>query len=305
MQPSTPSHRQQAPDVLARILFVGDVVGPLGLVTIDRLIPDLRRQHEVDFCVANGENAVENGAGIDLPCAGQLLSAGVDVITTGNHAHDAPGASDLYASSVPVVRPQNLAGERAGSAGIVIERDGIRLGVVNVIGSQEGAVPNCAIRDAQAAVDQIAPTADLIVVDVHASWPAEKLAVAWALDGRVCAVVGTHTHVPTADARLLANGTAYVSDVGMTGAQNSLIGFRPEDMISQIEQGEPPLPAPVTSGEGILMGVLITAATDGRALAIERVTAHTTQNGESPVNHDAQEGMTAAGLLAAPNAHGA
>ncbi|HZV73278.1 MAG TPA: YmdB family metallophosphoesterase [Conexibacter sp.] len=271
-----------APAALARILFVGDVVGPLGLTTIETLLPSLRREHGVDFCVANGENAVDNGAGIDRASAARLFDAGVDVITTGNHAYDAPGAADLLSSGAPVIRPENLAGPRSGRAGVAVERGGIELGVVNVIGSHEGVVPDAVCDDAECAVGELVRTADLIMVDVHGSWPAEKLAVAWVLDGRVCAVVGTHTHVPTADARLLPGGTAYVSDVGMTGARDSLIGFHPQAMIRQIRQPGPALPAPVTSGEGVLMGVLITATIDGRAIAIERVTAHAPAIGALP-----------------------
>jgi metallophosphoesterase (TIGR00282 family) len=267
------NHKQPAPIALARILFVGDVVGPLGLATVERLLPDLRSEHGVDFCIANGENAVDNGAGLDSECAARLLDAGVDVITTGNHAYDAPDAAELLSSNTPVIRPENLAGPRCGSAGVVVERGGIKLGVVNVIGSREGVSANSACEDAERAVAELAGSADLTVVDMHASWPAEKLAVAWVLDGQVCAVVGTHTHVPTADARVLARGTAYISDVGMTGADDALIGFEPEDMIREVRDPDCPLPAPVTSGEGVLMGALITATIDGMAVAIEPVKA--------------------------------
>jgi len=259
--------------VLARILFVGDVVGPLGLTTVETLLPDLRRERGIDFCVANGENAVDSGAGLDPACAARLFEAGVDVITTGNHAWDAPGAAELFGSGVPVVRPDNLAGRGFGSASVTVRHDGITLGVANVIGSGEGVEPNAACNDAERAVTRLAHAADLILVDVHGSWPAEKLAVAWVLDGRVCAVVGTHTHVPTADARVLPRGTAYVSDVGMTGARDALIGFDPQAMVRETTRPGRALPAPATTGDGVLMGVVITATIDGRAVAIERLTA--------------------------------
>jgi 2',3'-cyclic-nucleotide 2'-phosphodiesterase len=279
---------QPNPAPLGRVLFVGDVVGPLGLATVEALLPDLRREHQVDFCVANGENAVGNGAGIDLATAARLFDAGVDVISSGNHAYDAPGAAELYASDAPVVRPENLAGPGGGHASIVIERDGLQLGVINVIGSDEGRERVAAIHAAAPAVTELERAADVILVDVHASWPAEKLALAWVLDGRVSAVVGTHTHVPTADAQVLPKGTAYISDVGMTGARDSLIGFRPDHVVQQIQDGEPTLPAPVTSGEGVLMGVLITVAVEGRAQAIEHVTEH--------AHPDRQRAATPAGV---------
>ena len=279
----------QPPPGLARLLFVGDVVGPLGVSTVEALLPLLRAEHGVDFCVANGENAFATGAGIDPASAARLLRAGVDVITTGNHAHDAPGAADLLAGPTPLVRPDSLpalspgpsSGPAPGSipgsalapgrATVVVERDGLRLGVANVICSREGSGANSACPDAERALAELRGVADLVVVDVHGSWPAEKLSIAWLLDGRVCAVVGTHTHVPTADARVLPEGTAYISDVGMTGARDSLIGFHPPDMVRQARDPGAPPPAPATGGPGVLMAVLITATLDGRAVAIEPV----------------------------------
>lgn len=265
------------PATLARVLFVGDVVGPLGLTTVEALLPRLRRDHAVDFCVANGENSVDDGAGLDAAGAARLLAAGVDVITTGNHAYDAPGADELLGSEVPVVRPDNLAPAGRGRAGVVVERHGVRLGVVNVIGAREGQAPVSACDGAEHEVQRIAGLADIVLVDVHASWPAEKLALAWVLDGRVSAVLGTHTHVPTADARLLPGRTAYVTDVGMTGAaDDALIGFEPQDIVGNERAGRPALPTPVTTGDGVLMSVLVTVGIDGRSTAIERVTARAT-----------------------------
>lgn len=284
-----PSPEQPTVAGLARILFVGDVVGPLGLATVQALLPDLLAEHGIDFCIANGENVVNDGAGIDLESAERLLEAGVDVITTGNHAYDGPDAAQLHASDLPLIRPENLAGVGGGRAGVVVEHDGIRLGVANVIGSNEGVVRSCACEDAERAVAELDRSADLIVVDVHASWPAEKLAIAWVLDGRVCAVLGTHTHVPTADARVLPKGTAYLSDVGMTGARDSLIGFCPEGIVRQIRQTDSPLPEPVRTGAGVLMGALITATIDGRAVAIEPLTAHLDTDGEQAPERLAQE----------------
>lgn len=268
------------PATLARVLFVGDVVGPLGLTTVESLLPQLRRDHAVDFCVANGENSVDNGAGLDAAGAARLLAAGVDVITTGNHAYDAPGADELLGSDAPVVRPDNLPLDGRGRAGFVVERDGVRLGVINVIGAREGQAPISACDGAEQEVRRIAGLADIVLVDVHASWPAEKLALAWVLDGRVSAVLGTHTHVPTADARILPGRTAYVTDVGMTGAaDDALIGFEPQDIVGNERARQPALPAPVTTGDGVLMAVLVTVGIDGRATAIERVTARAVRSG--------------------------
>lgn len=274
IQTTTPT----PPEILARVLFVGDVVGPLGLATVESLLPQLRHDHAVDFCVANGENSFASGAGLDEDGAARLLAAGVDVITTGNHAYDAPGAAALLDSDAPIVRPDNLVLDGRGRAGLVVERDGVRLGVVNVIGSREGHMPISACDCAEPEVQRVAELADIVLVDVHASWPAEKLALAWTLDGRVSAVLGTHTHVPTADARILPGRTAYVTDVGMTGAtDDAIIGFEPHDIVGHERVGRPALPAPVTSGDGVLMAVLVTVGPDGRSTAIERVTASTGQ----------------------------
>lgn len=265
------------PETMARILFVGDVVGPLGLTAVESLLPRLRHDHAVDFCVANGENSFDDGAGLDEAGAARLFAAGVDVITTGNHAYDAPGADALLGSDAPIVRPDNLAGDGRGRAGVVVERHGVRLGVVNVIGAREGQATISACDGAEHEVRRIAKLADVVLVDVHASWPAEKLALAWTLDGRVGAVLGTHTHVPTADARVFPGGTAYVTDVGMTGAaDDALIGFVPQDIVSNERLGRPALPAPVTTGDGVLMAMLVTVGLDGRSTAIERVTARAT-----------------------------
>lgn len=262
------------PETLARILFVGDVVGPLGLTTVESLLPRLRHEHAVDFCVVNGENSFDDGAGLDEVGAARLLAAGADVITTGNHAYDAPDADALLGSDAPIVRPDNLPRDGSGRAGIVVERHGVRLGVVNVIGAREGQTPVSACDGAADEVQRIAELADIVLVDVHASWPAEKLALAWTLDGHVGAVLGTHTHVPTADARILPRRTAYVTDVGMTGAaDDALIGFVPREIVGNERRGEPALPAPATTGDGVLMAVLVTVGIDGRATAIERVTA--------------------------------
>jgi 2',3'-cyclic-nucleotide 2'-phosphodiesterase len=252
---------------LAKMLFIGDVVGPLGLATLETLLPGLRAELGVDLCLANGENSWCNGAGIDIVCAERMLAAGVDAITTGNHVFDAPGGEELFASTLPVLAPENLAG--SGRSWLQLERGGTRFGVASVIGSREGLVPDRALADARRAVDAL--EAEIVIVDIHSSWPGEKLALAWFLDGRASAVIGTHTHVPSADPQILPGGTAYLSDAGMTGALHSLIGFAPEDIVRQALDPRAPLPAPVLSAPGVLMGALVTAARGGRALAIEPV----------------------------------
>lgn len=279
------NHRLPSTGALARILFVGDVVGPLGMEIVEALLPGLRAAQELDFVIANGENCVENGAGIDLTTARRLLAAGVDVITTGNHAHDADASDELYHSGLPVIRPDNLPGSNVGQPYLTVERYGLSLGVANVIGGKDGHVSDRVVEDIKQALRPLAGNADVMVLDIHASWPAEKLAIATLLDGQVGAVVGTHTHVPTADAQILDGGTAYITDVGMTGARDSVIGFRPEEMVKQLGDAAQHLPLPATLGDGVLNAVLITAAIDGRALSINPLTMNHERSRRTPTAH--------------------
>jgi 2',3'-cyclic-nucleotide 2'-phosphodiesterase len=215
---------------LTSILFIGDVVGRAGRRVVRDLVPALREELSLDFVVANGENAA-GGIGIAPKEAEDLFAAGVDVITLGNHTYRHREVWPYLDEQPHIVRPANFLRTQPGRGTCVVERDSVSLGVVNLSGNlfmQAGSPALVTIDDA---LKEVAD-ADLVLVDMHAEATSEKVALGWYLDGRVTAVVGTHTHVPTADARVLPGGTAYITDVGMTGARGGVIGVRREQSIA-------------------------------------------------------------------------
>ena len=251
------------------ILFVGDLVGGIGRRTLLDLLPDLRREHEPTFVVVNGENSA-GGLGITPKIADELLEAGVDVITLGNHAYHRREILPYLDRQPRLLRPHNYLRSHPGSGVTVVERDGVRLGVVNLCGNVFLTGGRPAFPEIDSVLTSLEGQVDHVLVDFHAEATSEKVGMGWYLDGRATAVVGTHTHVPTADARVLPGGTAYISDVGMTGARGGVIGVKREQAIRSLatqisERFE-------TSDEDPwLMGVLITASQPGRADAIAPV----------------------------------
>jgi metallophosphoesterase (TIGR00282 family) len=254
------------------ILFVGDVVASAGRRTLRELLPGLREQHRLDFVVANGENAA-GGIGITPKHADELFSAGVDVITLGNHTYRHREVWPYLDEQPFILRPANFLRSQPGRGTCVFERDGASLGVVNLSGNlfMQAAAP--AFSTVDEALREVAG-ADHVLVDMHAEATSEKVAMGWFLDGRVTAVVGTHTHVPTADARVLPGGTAYVTDVGMTGARGGVIGVKKEQSIAVFRTM---MPARYDSSDEDpwLMAVLVRTASDGakpsRAESIETI----------------------------------
>ena len=215
------------------ILFVGDVVGAAGRRLLLTLLPGLVEQHAIDFVVVNGENAA-NGVGITPKIADALFAAGVDVITLGNHTYR---QREIYAyldEHERILRPANYLRSQPGHGSCVVERDGVRLGVVNLSGNLYMRAGHPAFPHADAALHALRDRVDHVLVDMHAEATSEKVAMGWHLDGRVTAVVGTHTHVPTADARVLPGGTAYITDVGMTGARGGVIGVKREQALEAL-----------------------------------------------------------------------
>jgi metallophosphoesterase (TIGR00282 family) len=208
----------------ATILFVGDLVGGAGRRTLLGLLPALRDRYAPTFVVVNGENAA-GGLGITPAIADELLAAGVDVITLGNHAYHRREILPYLDREPRLLRPHNYLRSHPGRGVAIAERDGVRLGVVNLAGNVflHGGRPVFA--EADAVLAQLEERADHVLVDFHAEATSEKVGMGWHLDGRVTAVVGTHTHVPTADARVLPGGTAFITDVGMTGDYDSVIGM--------------------------------------------------------------------------------
>lgn len=215
------------------ILFVGDVVGGLGKRTLLGLLPQLVSDHAPDFVVANGENAA-GGVGITPAIADELFAAGVDVITLGNHAYHRKEVFDYLDRTERILRPANFLAVQPGHGVCVVERGGTRLAVVNLQGNVFLRSGRVAFSEIDSILDGLAAHVDHVLVDFHAEATSEKVAMGWYLDGRVTAVVGTHTHVPTADARVLPGGTAYITDVGMTGPRGGVIGVVKEQAISSL-----------------------------------------------------------------------
>jgi 2',3'-cyclic-nucleotide 2'-phosphodiesterase len=253
---------------VTRILFIGDVVARPGRRVMREMLPAIREELGTDFVVANGENAA-GGLGITPREADELLALGVDVITLGNHTYR---QRDIYAyldQQPRILRPANFLPTQPGHGTTIVERDGTSLGVVNLSGNlhmQAGSPALVTIEDALREVEG----ADQVLVDMHAEATSEKVALGWHLDGRVTAVVGTHTHVPTADARVLPGGTAYITDVGMTGARGGVIGIRREVSIAGLRT-HMPMRYDAADDDPWLNAVLVTAAGPRRAAAIEPV----------------------------------
>ncbi len=210
-----------------RILFIGDIIGKPGRRAVQALVPGLRREHRIDMVVANGENAA-GGFGITQDTAEELFEGGVDVITTGGHVWDKREAESYLDEEARLLRPLNYP---PGVPGQGSYHKG-RVTVVNLMGRVFIGTLDCPFRAMDALLAGLSEPS-VIVVDFHAEATSEKEALGWYLDGRVSAVVGTHTHVATADQRILPKGTAYVTDLGMVGPINSVIGNNPEDVLAR------------------------------------------------------------------------
>jgi metallophosphoesterase (TIGR00282 family) len=250
------------------ILFVGDVVGGIGRRTLLECLAVLRERHAPTFVVVNGENAA-GGLGITPKIAEEMFANGVDAITLGNHTYH---RREIYAyldSEKPIVRPANFLRSQPGRGVCVVERGGVRLGVVNLSGNLYVRAGRSAFTEIEVALGEL-KDADHILVDVHAEATSEKVAMGWHLDGRVTAVVGTHTHVPTADARVLPGGTAYITDVGMTGPRGGVIGVKREQAIESLLT-QMPVRFETSEEDPWLMGVLIKCSQRMRADSIEQV----------------------------------
>jgi 2',3'-cyclic-nucleotide 2'-phosphodiesterase len=253
---------------LTAILFVGDVVGSTGRRVVRSMLPDLRSELGADFVVVNGENA-SGGIGITPKHADELFSTGVDVITLGNHTYRHREVWPYLEERREILRPANFLPTQPGRGTAVVEHGDVTLGVVSLAGNlfMNHAAP--ALLAAEDALQEVR-RADHVLVDMHAEATSEKVALGWHLDGRVTAVVGTHTHVPTADARVLPEGTAYVTDVGMTGARGGVIGVRREQSIAVMRTHMPQRYDPAEEDPWI-NAVLIRCGSERQATEIEQI----------------------------------
>ena len=256
-----------------RILFIGDVVGKPGRRAVASLVPALREEREIDFVIANGENSA-HGAGLTAATVDALLSSGVDVITAGDHVWDQKEVYEVIEREPRLLRPLNFPPAAPGHGSFVVARDGgPAVGVINLIGRVFMPNNDCPFRAAEAEVDRLKKQAKIIIVDLHAEATSEKIAMGRFLDGKVSAVIGTHTHVATADEQILPKGTAYISDVGMCGPHDSVLG-RDVDAVVKRFLTQMPQRLEVAEGDVALCGVIIDVdENSGRARAIERIRA--------------------------------
>jgi len=247
-----------------KLLFIADIVGTPGRKAIEERLPSLREELDVDFCVANGENLAD-GVGITPKLADRMLAAGVDAITLGNHVWRRIEIAPYLTGSDRVVRPANLGSAAPGKGlAVVPARNGTSVAVINVMGSLFMDVPVSMWEVVDGLVEEARRRAKVIFVDVHAEATSEKVALATWLDGRVTAVVGTHTHVQTNDARVLPGGTAALSDAGMTGPHGSVIGVRSDLAIKRMRTGLP-VRFETASEDVRIEGVLVECDENGRA----------------------------------------
>lgn len=258
---------------MLKLLFVGDIVGRPGRDAVGDRLPRLRTEHGIDFVIANAENAAA-GAGITGSIAKSILDCGVDAITLGDHVWDQRGWENEIGQMERVCRPANLPKSCPGWDHLIIEARGFRVAVFTVLGrTYMNLKAECPFLAADRMIDQLRAQADAIIVEMHAEATSEKQALGWHLDGKVTAVIGTHTHVPTADATILPKGTAFICDVGMTGPYASVLGREIRPVVERFIDGMPRR-FDVATGDVRLSGALIEiAASSANAQKIELITA--------------------------------
>lgn len=254
-----------------RIFIIGDIFGRPGRRLIHEKLPGLLREYRIDFCIANVENAAA-GFGVTPQIADELLQSGIDVLTSGNHIWDKRAAVPYMAEQPRLLRPHNYPAGVPGT-GIYIgeSRSGVRVGVLNLQGRVFMAAIDCPFTIGLAAVEQMRQQTPIVVVDFHAEATSEKQALGWYLDGRASAVLGTHTHVLTADDRLLPRGTAYMTDLGMTGPHDSIIGSEQHLALERFLLQTPNRLEPASGNLRITGAVVEIDASTGRALSIQRI----------------------------------
>ncbi len=253
------------------ILFIGDIVGNPGREAVKQLLPGLKKEFSLDFVIANAENAA-GGSGITPKVAEELFQTGVNVLTSGDHIWKKREIFEIIDQEERVLRPLNFPVGVAGRGwGLFKLEDGLKIGVVNVNGRVFMEALECPFKTVRQAVEALAKDTKIIVVDIHAEATSEKVALGWYLDGRVSAVLGTHTHIQTADEKILPGGTAYITDVGMAGPLDSVIGRRKEDVLERFLTGVP-VRFEVASDNIQLQGVVVEIdESTGKAKSILRI----------------------------------
>jgi metallophosphoesterase (TIGR00282 family) len=255
---------------IIKALLLGDVIGDGGSRALFVALPQLIRDSRADIVIVNGENAAD-GFGISENIALQIFSLGVDVITSGNHIWQKSEITNFLNRDKRLLRPANYAPQAPGKGDVIIEKQGFKFGVINLQGRHQMAPIDCPFKVGSNLVDKIRKETPIILVDFHAENEQEKEALGLYFDGKVTAVVGTHTHVQTADEKILAKGTSYITDLGLCGPTEGVIGSDAQIAIDR-QLTQLPLRSKVAQGPAQLQGVFITIdASNGKSLSIKRV----------------------------------
>ena len=254
-----------------KILFIGDIVGSPGREAVRKLLPELKREYRLNFVIANAENSA-GGSGLTAAVAGDLFDSGADVLTSGDHIWKKREIMDIINQEERILRPVNFpAGAPGRGAGVFRTKENLKVGVVNVNGRVFMEALDCPFRTVASAVGELSKETCIIVVDIHAEATSEKVALGWYLDGKVSAILGTHTHIQTADEKILPQGSAYITDAGMTGPMDSVIGRRIEDVLERFITAVP-VRFEVASANIQLHGVVVEIDEQtGKARSIVRI----------------------------------
>lgn len=253
-----------------KILYLGDIIGGVGRSALKTLLPRLLKRYKPNLVIANGENSA-GGFGITPAIFEELISLGVDVVTSGNHIWDKKEIIDYIGTTEKLIRPANYPADAPGHGYAVVTTDmGVKVGVLNLSGRVFMDSIECPFTTGMELVAELSKETSIIVVDMHAEATSEKIALGWYLDGLVSAVIGSHTHVQTADERILPEGTAFITDAGMTGPIDSVIGVD-KDIIIKKFLTNMPMRFEVATDNPELQGVFLEIESDGKAVKIERV----------------------------------
>jgi metallophosphoesterase (TIGR00282 family) len=254
-----------------KLLFIGDIVGKTGRKALKKFLPLLQSEYNPDVVIANGENAA-NGFGITAKIAREIFDLGVEVLTTGNHIWDKKDILEYIQNENRLIRPANYPENTPGRGStVVMTGSEHKVAVLNLSGRIFMDPLDCPFKAADKDIELLREETNLIFIDFHAEATAEKIAAGWCFDGKVTALLGSHTHVQTADERILPNGTAYISDAGMTGSFDSVIGMDKDISIERFRT-QMPVSYKVAKGNLVLNGVFVEACADsGKAIKIERV----------------------------------
>jgi 2',3'-cyclic-nucleotide 2'-phosphodiesterase len=257
-----------------KILFIGDIIGKPGRRAVTRFVPELRKEYDLDFVIANVEN-VAGGFGLTKKSYDQVMEAGVDCATSGNHIYDRDDVFAVIKKDKRLLRPANYGVDSPGvPTGVYKTKNGELIGVGNLSGQLFMKSEASPFELVSSMIDELKLKTEVVLLDFHAEATSEKVALGWHLDGKISALLGTHTHIPTADARLLDEGTAYMTDVGMTGAYDSVIGIKTSIAIKRFVTGSRSGFDVAKKNIQLHAALIEVDSTTGRARSIEHIVRH-------------------------------